>query len=69
MTYYISILEEINRVGEISIEKLSKTFGITHTRTEYLVNKGINDGYLDRFINGSSLSVKPRHAERKIKSI
>ena len=64
MSYYISILEEINRVGEISIEKLSKTFGITYTRTEYLVNKGINDGYLERFINGSDLSVKPRHQKR-----
>ena len=64
MTYYISILEEINKVGEISIENLSKTFGITQTRTEYLVNKGINNGYLERFVNGSDLSVKPRHSKK-----
>ena len=64
MSYYISILDEVNRLGEISIEQLSKTFGITYTRTEYLVNKGISDGYLEKFVNGSDLSVKPRHTTK-----
>ena len=64
MSYYISILEEVNRVGETSIEKLSKTFGITYTRTEYLVNKGISDGFLERFIKGSEPSVKTRHSQK-----
>lgn len=69
MYYYISILEEVNRSGEISIEHLSKKFGLTYTRTEYLINKGISDGYLEKFKNGSDLSVKPRHTQRKIKTI
>ena len=64
MSYYISILDEVNRLGEISIEQLSKTFGLTYTRTEYLINKGISDGYLERFVNGSELSVKTRHKKR-----
>ncbi len=64
MSYYISILDEVNRLGEISIEKLSKTFGLTYTRTEYLINKGISDGYLERFVDGSDLSVKPRHSTK-----
>jgi hypothetical protein len=64
MTYYISILEEVNKLGEISIEQLSKTFGITYTRTEYLINKAISDGYLEKFKNGSDLSVKPRHTKK-----
>jgi hypothetical protein len=64
MSYYISILDEVNRLGEISIEQLSKTFGITYTRTEYLVNKGISDGYLEKFVNGSDLSVKQRHTTK-----
>ena len=61
MSYYISILEEVNRLGETSIENLSNTFGLTYTRTEYLVNKGISDGYLERIIIGSEISVKNRH--------
>jgi len=64
MSYYISILDEVNRLGEISIEKLSKTFGLTYTRTEYLINKGISDGHLEKFKNGSDLSVKPRHTTK-----
>ena len=64
MSYYISILDEVNRLGEISIEQLSKTFGLTYTRTEYLINKGISDGHLEKFKNGSDLSVKPRHSKK-----
>ena len=64
MSYYISILDEVNKLGEISIEHLSKTFGLTYTRTEYLVNKGISDGYLERFVNGSEIRVKPRHTTK-----
>jgi hypothetical protein len=64
MSYYISILDEVNRLGEISIEQLSKTFGITYTRTEYLVNKGISDGYLEKFVKGSDLSIKPRYVTK-----
>ena len=64
MSYYISILDEVNRLGEISIEHLSKTFGLTYTRTEYLVNKAISHGYLEKFKNGSDLSVKPRHTKK-----
>lgn len=64
MFYYISILDEVNRLGEISIEQLSKTFGLTYTRTEYLVNKGISDGYLEKFVKGSDLSVKQRHVTK-----
>ena len=64
MSYYISILDEVNRLGEISIEQLSKIFGLTYTRTEYLINKGISDGHLEKFKNGSDLSVKPRHTTK-----
>jgi hypothetical protein len=61
MSYYISIIEEVNKAGEISIEKLSKTFGLTNTRTEYYINKGINEGYLEKYVNSSKLSVRKRY--------